>query len=280
MNVVFDPDTFHVAAIQLQALFAAAQDVGPVLPGLQLSDATGAARHNHPLNVREAADVMSDGALAWFQHDDLRSVLALSPRTRGDAATALLALDASATMLLWLAGAIAEEEFTPGDYERLCQGLLMLIIGADVDTTPATGDGGIDLIHEVRLPEWSAAIRTYGQFKRYRGVVPVGEFREFLGVVHTDLAAGYFFTTSGLTADGEALRHRSHHAGHKNPCHLCDFAGHAAMGHALASFALAIIERAPLSETAFLVHLEALKAAVREGAHLSPKPSTPQLRLL
>lgn len=90
--------------------------------------------------------------------------------------------------------------FTPLDFERLVQSVLLMLQDKVYRETPITGDGGIDLIlRECLDPNWGAYSTTVVQCKLYRGFVPVSELRDFFGVMSANTATGIFVTTGKFT---------------------------------------------------------------------------------
>lgn len=89
------------------------------------------------------------------------------------------------------------------EFENLCQGLLQKA-GFDVETTKASGDGGIDLIAHNRQSFFSG--KYIVQCKRYAGSVGEPIIRDLYGVVMAERAnKGILITTGYFTASATAF---------------------------------------------------------------------------
>jgi len=90
------------------------------------------------------------------------------------------------------------KNFTPIEFEKFV-GTLFQNMGYSVETTPVTGDHGVDLFL------MKDAKRTIVQCKKYDGQVSASVIREFFGaMVHYEADEGYIVSTGMFTAPGIA----------------------------------------------------------------------------
>lgn len=116
--------------------------------------------------------------------------------------------------------------FSPIEFERLVQSVLLLTQDRFYRETPATGDGGIDLIYKECIdPNWDAYATTLVQCKLYRGYVPVSEVRDFFGVISANTASGLFVTTGKFTNQARSFLPLANRSPHSNSLYALDGQG-------------------------------------------------------
>lgn len=89
---------------------------------------------------------------------------------------------------------------TPAGFEHLCGRLLREYDFENIEITPRSHDGGIDGTAVLKLNSF-VNMSVYFQCKKYDGSVPIGQIREFVGVLATDQSGvdrGLFITTGTL----------------------------------------------------------------------------------
>lgn len=117
----------------------------------------------------------------------------------------------------------ADAFFSPLEFEKLVQSVLLLTQDRLYRETPATGDGGIDLIHQECIdPNWDAYATTLVQCKLYRGYVPVSEVRDFFGVISANTASGLFITTGKFTTQTRSFLPLANNSPHSNSLYALD----------------------------------------------------------
>lgn len=101
---------------------------------------------------------------------------------------------------------------SPRDFERLGVGLLFLAQNRVYDLTPATRDGGFDLVYQ-RVHHFreglSGTHTALAQCKLLRGTVPVADVRDFVGTVYARNAEGVFLSNAPLSTDGRSFIHQA-----------------------------------------------------------------------
>lgn len=113
--------------------------------------------------------------------------------------------------------------FSPLEFEKLVQSVLLLTQDRLYLETPLTGDGGIDLMHQECIdPNWSAYATTLVQCKLYRGYVPVSEIRDFFGVISAHTASGLFVTTGKFTTQTRSFLPTANRSPHSNSLYALD----------------------------------------------------------
>ncbi|MEY2633242.1 MAG: Mrr restriction system protein [Pseudomonadota bacterium] len=117
----------------------------------------------------------------------------------------------------------ADAFFSPLDFEKLVQSVLLLTQDRFYRATPLTGDGGIDLIHQECIDSnWNAFATTLVQCKLYRGHVPISEVRDFFGAISAHTASGIFITTGKFTTQARSFLPLANNSPHSNSLHALD----------------------------------------------------------
>lgn len=113
--------------------------------------------------------------------------------------------------------------FSPLEFEKLVQSVLLLTQDKIYRETPATGDGGIDLIYQECIDQnWNAYITTLVQCKLYRGYVPISEVRDFFGVISANTASGLFITTGKFTTQARSFLPLANNSPYSNSLYALD----------------------------------------------------------
>lgn len=113
--------------------------------------------------------------------------------------------------------------FSPLEFERFVQSVLLLTQDKLYRETPMTGDGGVDLMHRECIdPGWGAYVTTLVQCKLYRGYVPISEVRDFFGVISANTASGLFITTGKFTAQARSFLPLANNSPHSNSLYALD----------------------------------------------------------
>jgi len=86
----------------------------------------------------------------------------------------------------------------PFSFERLTQHLLREIGFSEVKVTKKSGDGGIDGFGRFKI-NGIVSFKVAFQCKRYKGVVPTGDIRDFRGSLTTDVEKAIFITTGAFS---------------------------------------------------------------------------------
>jgi len=116
--------------------------------------------------------------------------------------------------------------FSPVEFEKLVQSVLLITQDRFYRETPSTGDGGIDLIYEKCIdPNWNAYATTLVQCKLYRGYVPVSDVRDFFGVISANTASGLFVTTGRFTNQARSFLPLANKSPHSNSLYALDGKG-------------------------------------------------------
>ena len=95
------------------------------------------------------------------------------------------------------------KSLSPSAFERLVQRLLRESGFIQVEVTGKTGDGGIDGKGIARI-HGLMSFHVIFQCKRYQGVVPAREIRDFRGAMVGRADKGLFITTGSFTKDAKA----------------------------------------------------------------------------
>ncbi len=96
---------------------------------------------------------------------------------------------------------------TPIGFEHLCGRLLREYDFESIEITKQSYDGGIDGTAILKLNPF-VNMSVYFQCKKYSGTVPIGQIREFVGVLETDkrgVDKGIFITTGSFTASAYTI---------------------------------------------------------------------------
>jgi len=170
--------------------------------------------------------------------------------------------------------------FSDREYEFFCSDILTIVIDGAVKAVNDGPDGGYDLFHVRRFIEYEDFnALTYGQCKRYRGPVSVKELREFLGVIHTKYAEGYFFTTGQFTRSAMDLLRANFNIDHNNKCYFVDSDRHSNIAVALEGFLDAACGLDPGDISASSPLIEKLRSQLREIILEKPPPKNLQMEL-
>ena len=86
----------------------------------------------------------------------------------------------------------------PFAFERLTQRLLRECGFSQVEVTKKSGDGGIDGFGKLMI-NGLFSFKVAFQCKRYRGIVPVSDIRDFRGSLTTDVEKALFITTGSFS---------------------------------------------------------------------------------
>jgi restriction system protein len=87
----------------------------------------------------------------------------------------------------------------PFSFERLAQRLLRECGFSEVNVTKKTGDGGIDGFGRLKI-NGIFSFKVAFQCKRYKGIVPTSDVRDFRGSLTTDFEKAIFITTGSFSA--------------------------------------------------------------------------------
>ena len=87
----------------------------------------------------------------------------------------------------------------PFSFERLTQLILRECGFSDVKVTKKTGDGGIDGFGRLNI-SGIFSFKVAFQCKRYKGIVPTSDIRDFRGSLTTDVEKAIFITTGSFSA--------------------------------------------------------------------------------
>jgi len=222
------------------------------------------------------ADYLDATATLWFEAAEKNR----NPEICFNMACAMAAAASVDPLRIWQVmppGEDADIVFSDSDYEHLCRNILSVIIEKPVQVVPDGPDGGYDLFYKQHFLGYDNFVSlTFGQCKRYHGPVPVQELREFLGILHTKFAVGYFFTTGRFTRSGIELLRENFNIDHNNLCYYVDSNRHGNISAALESFAEVALGLEIANTAASVPLIQALRSHLKEIVHDHPPARSEQ----